>query len=230
MLRSLLPCVAHRLPAGGPSPLPPSPLPQYLSTFVREEPGCPRVSWDDYCVDPFVLGDVCQAEATRVCCTQTAEHQYVHASPQTNCFTTQQGRSALDWLGRVEHFEEDFAALIKLLNRRKNGAPKLPTNVLPTKANYNASPCKAGGAAGSAAAGADAGGGEGSGSGAGPADEGAGGSIARRRLRWGWDVRNDTENPCDKNDFFRGSHAHCYAAIMSFYGEDMELLARRRRR
>ncbi|KAL4423815.1 hypothetical protein ABPG75_001116 [Micractinium tetrahymenae] len=203
---------------------------QYLSTFVREEPGCPRLSWDEYCVDPFLLGDVCQAEATRVCCTQSAEHQYVHASPQVNCFTTQQGHTALDWLGRVEHFEDDFKALIKLLNRRKNGAPKLPTDVLPTKANYNASPCKEGGAEGGTAAGADISSSGGGSSGGGLEGEDAGGDAARRRLRWGWDVRNDTENPCDKNDFFRGSHAHCYAAIMSFYAEDMQLLARRRRR
>ena len=35
---------------------------------------------------------------------------------------------SVDWLGRVEHFDEDFAALLRLLNSRP-GVPQLP---LPT--------------------------------------------------------------------------------------------------
>ena len=43
---------------------------QYLTRFLSEDEGCPRVSWDKYCLDPFVLGDVCHATATSSCCTQ----------------------------------------------------------------------------------------------------------------------------------------------------------------
>ena len=48
-------------------------------------------------------------------------------------------------------------------------------------------------------------------------------AAASRRLRW--NVRDGMENPCDKNDFFRGQHKHCYAAVTNFYAEDLLLLA-----
>ena len=143
----------------------------------------------------------------------------MHASPQANCFTTAAGRSALDWLGRVEAFEEDFAALVGLLNARP-GVPKLPADVLPTKANYNASPCK--NSSSSDAAGGSSGDDGGGGGGAAAAAQAAA-AAASRRLRW--NVRDGMENPCDKNDFFRGQHKHCYAAVTNFYAEDLLLLA-----
>lgn len=166
---------------------------------MRVGADCPRIPFDVYCKDPFVLGDICQAQATKHCCKESAEHQYWHSAPQADCFAANEGHSALDWLGRVERFDEDFWALLGLLNRRTN-APKLPTDVLPSTVNYNASPC----------------------------NEGEGSSNSSTTLgdgSEGWVLSNDTENPCDKNDFFRGSRQHCFAAITSFYSEDMQLLA-----
>ena len=112
---------------------------QYLTHFM--DAAC-APSWADHCRDPYILGDICRQRGPsgKLCCTQSPEHQYTHASPQVNCFVDSSNQSALDWLGRVENFEEDLAALIGILNARK-GVPQLPQQ-LPKKANYNQSPCQ----------------------------------------------------------------------------------------
>jgi hypothetical protein len=173
---------------------------QYLSTFISPE--CSDTpSWDAFCADPFVLGDLCaDRNRSERCCTEMtvdeAEHHYLHASPQANCFTTLDGRLALDWLGRVENFEDDLAELLRILNSRP-GVPKIPARP-PRKANYNASPCEPGGGSSQL------------------------NNQAHRRLAW--QVRNGTANPCDKMELFRGRHAACYTGVTSFFQEDIALL------
>lgn len=109
---------------------------------------------------------------------------------QTHCFTTPEGASAVDWLGRQEHFHEDFAALVDILNARP-GVPQLPRPEGGVeRVNYNASPCE-----GEAGAGASANGTA--------AAEGQPGLAARRALRSAWEVREGIFNPCDKMDYFR---------------------------
>lgn len=101
------------------------------------------------------------------------QHHYQHASPQAHCLTTAEGGLAVDWVGRVEAFDEDLAALVDLLNARP-GAPQLlrPAELDPPLArlNHNAGDCQeAGGEAEAAgepvqaglAAGGSAGGSEG---------------------------------------------------------------------
>jgi hypothetical protein len=146
-------------------------------------------------------GDLCaDRNRSERCCTEMtvdeAEHHYLHASPQANCFTTLDGRLALDWLGRVENFEDDLAELLRILNSRP-GVPKIPARP-PRKANYNASPCEPGGGSSQL------------------------NNQAHRRLAW--QVRNGTANPCDKMELFRGRHAACYTGVTSFFQEDIALL------
>jgi GH25 family lysozyme M1 (1,4-beta-N-acetylmuramidase) len=86
----------------------------------------------------------------------------------------------------VEHFDDDFAELVSILNARP-GVPSLPP-VQPVKANYNASPCDA----------------------------------HHRKLFW--QLRNGTENPCDKMELYQGQHSHCYTSITKFYADDLALL------
>ena len=113
---------------------------------------------------------------------------------QTHCFTTPEGASAVDWLGRQENFDEDFAALIDVLNARP-GVPQLPRPEGGVeRVNYNASPCE--GATGAAA-------GDAGNSTAVAAAEGQPALAARRALRSAWAVREGILNPCDKMDFFR---------------------------
>lgn len=72
------------------------------------------------------------------------EHHYQHSSPQAHCLTTADGRLAVDWVGRVEAFEEDLGALVDLLNARP-GVPRLlhPDELDPPLArlNHNAGDC-----------------------------------------------------------------------------------------
>ena len=212
---------------------------------MGDRPDCPRLSWGEFCIDPYRLGDLCPDEGTlaaaasagnasKLCCTQvgcaaaetgrapctaprriappaprftlaaphslymqSAQHHYMHAAPQATCFTTANGRSALDWLGRVEDFQEDFAALVGLLNARP-GVPKLPTDAPLKKTNYNASPCQNSSGGGGGAAG-----------------------TYTRQLRW--ELADGMENPCDRNEFFRGRFARCYQAMLQFYAEDVQL-------
>ena len=120
---------------------------KYLTHFMAD---CPLVTWDEFCADPLVLGDACYRAARdgAPCCPamvpgkEPAVHQYVHATPQTHCFTTADGRSAVDWLGRMELFDADFAGLIDLLNSRP-GVPQLPQRK-PGRINYSESPCQGG--------------------------------------------------------------------------------------
>ena len=108
---------------------------QYLTHFMTGE--C-AVSWDRFCQDPYMLGDICYK--TPSCCNVTDIHQYLHVVPQANCLVTEAGQLAVDWVGRVEHFDADFAALLGALNAREGGLPKLPS-AKPKKQNFNQSPC-----------------------------------------------------------------------------------------
>lgn len=102
---------------------------QYLTQLF--DPACPVLSWEQYCHDPYLLGDMCTARtpkpsprAGRPCCLPSPAHHYEHAAPQAHCLTTEDGRTAVDWVGRVEAVEEDLAALVEHLNARP-GVPKL---------------------------------------------------------------------------------------------------------
>jgi hypothetical protein len=61
------------------------------------------------------------------------------AAPQMNCLLTQEGKTAVDWIGRGEQLSSDLSDLVAILNARP-GVPSLPT-VQTSKANYHASPC-----------------------------------------------------------------------------------------
>ena len=166
----------------------------YLTHFMAR---CPLVTWDEFCADPFVLGSVCykHARAGNVCCDEAADHQYVHAAPQTHCFTTTDGRSAVDWLGRMELFDAEFAGLLELLNSRP-GVPQLPKpEAKLERVNYKKTQsCTPSGG-------------------------------ARRSLRSEpWELRDGAFHPCDPMDYFRGPHARCYADLLAFFKDDAEFL------
>ncbi|KAL4423855.1 hypothetical protein ABPG75_001156 [Micractinium tetrahymenae] len=204
--------------------------------------GCPAPRYEAFCQDPFMLGDICQLKSTegQPCCLPFAQHHYGHASPQANCFTTLDGQTAVDWIGRVERLEDDLAELVRILNARP-GVPKLrrPKHGSLKRFNYNSGLCDK------------------------EAPDASSGKTqqqrqqqqpqpAQRRRRqqrrqlyaaaankqgsssnkplppWAvpeqWEPRNGTINLCDKNQMLRGKYQPCYAAFASFYAEDMRLL------
>lgn len=200
---------------------------RYLTHFM---PKCQPVAWSEFCVDPFVLGDVCgrAADAGKTCCQQSPEHQYVHVLPQAHCFTTASNESvrprcsccaqvqnaaskldtllhccvlegseqlgscvlcaplqAVDWLGRVEHFEADLAVLMHLLNSRP-GVPQLqlPAQAIKTNSIAEQAPCQ---------------------------------RRSRRRLLDAvtYTITAGTFNPCDPADYFRWELAlQCTAWVL----------------
>ncbi|PRW60994.1 Sulfotransferase family [Chlorella sorokiniana] len=165
---------------------------RYLAHFM---PACRRVAWDEFCANPFVLGDVCRrAESVnRPCCETSPEHQYVHVLPQAHCFTTANNESAVDWLGRVEHFETDLAALVQLLNSRP-GVPQLQLPAQAVKTNLEEqSLCQR--------------------------------PSRRHLVDAAtYTLAPGTFNPCDPADYFRGAHAHCYGDVLQHFGEDVSFL------
>ncbi|KAI7843497.1 hypothetical protein COHA_002740 [Chlorella ohadii] len=95
----------------------------FMSAALASDEGC-YVPWRDFCRDPFLLGDACVKRPH--CCTRfNIPDQYFHLLPQASCLLTERGQLAVDFVGRVESFEEDFAALLAFLNARK-GVPKVP--------------------------------------------------------------------------------------------------------
>ncbi|KAI7836697.1 hypothetical protein COHA_009473 [Chlorella ohadii] len=178
----------------------------YLSQFIDS---WPLASWDEFCSDPFVLGDLVQQAnaAGQRCCSQSAEHQYVHVLPQAHCFTTATNESAVDWLGRVEHFEDDVEELFQLLNARSD-LPQLPAPGNVTVVNA----AERGSCTQRRRQRRLLGGGRGS----------SGGSGSSRQLAG--EPRNSTFNPCDPMDYFRGPYAHCLDGLARFFAEDVSFL------
>lgn len=110
---------------------------------------CPRVRWDDFCHDPLLLGAVCRKQpecctkkwthqdwhmVSRHCgcmlLTPRCSKQLVGCAPscrhavqrqQTACFLTGDDPPgwAVDFIGRVEHFEEDLSKLFARVNRER---------------------------------------------------------------------------------------------------------------
>jgi hypothetical protein len=62
-----------------------------------------------------------------------------HCFLQTNSLATINGEWAVDYIGRVEHFYEDFMELLSILNSR-DGVPKLPEE-LPGQLNRQPDEC-----------------------------------------------------------------------------------------
>lgn len=114
--------------------------------------------------------------------------------PQADCFVTEEGETAVDFIGRVESFYEDFSSVIALMNERE-GVPKLPPPSKLLKKNTGSKSCM-------------------------PVEASSGNST-QRLLDWRPPAAVDS---CDKMDFFRGAHATCYSSMVSFYDNDVRLL------
>lgn len=154
------------------------------------------VPWAKFCRDPYIMGDVCQAAGAG----DTHSHQYAHVAPMTSCFATADGLPTVDWLGRMEHLDEDLASLIDILNARP-GVPKLPRP--PSRVerwNYRNASCV-------------------------PAMATQQGSTARRLAGASWEPRAGTFVPCDKAEYLSGEHAHCAADLLTFFREDVTFFA-----
>lgn len=181
---------------------------RYLAHFMQ--PSC-TPAWDDYCRDPYVLGDICEVHAQNgsSCCDPlaTSVHQYLHAMPQAPCMVTEAGQPAVDFIGRVESFTEDFAELLKQLNARPGAVHLPPPGEEMATININ-NKCQQGSS---------------SSKGKGRKDKGGGGRAGKARGRRPLHEL-PASDPCNQMEFYSNEHAHCYQHILSFYDEDVRLL------
>lgn len=90
-----------------PVPLPPCRDKLYKDENLDDTPvdEC-KVDWKDFCVDPWT-----QAEElhNRGCAKRSKSYLYFHMMDQYHCFRTASGTWAVDFIGRVEHTNEDWA-------------------------------------------------------------------------------------------------------------------------
>ncbi|KAL4431370.1 hypothetical protein ABPG75_006626 [Micractinium tetrahymenae] len=96
---------------------------------VGKEPGaapCVEAGWRDFCGDPLVLGRVCLAQPG--CCPGREKDRFMfyHVTDQATCLVTEGGGLAVDFIGRVEHVDEDMKEAVRLINSRlPQGVPPL---------------------------------------------------------------------------------------------------------
>ena len=164
-------------------------------------------------------GDVCGN--TTSCCSRGDLHSYHHASPQSFCLLAEAGgmqQLAVDWVGRVEAFEQDFGELLVQLNARP-GVPQLPLLPPPERANVAPEACY------------EAGGWGGWGSSvAGDIRRFSATSLQRLQsserssLPSPWQEQLNVSYPCSKQEFFSGPYRQCLPKLAAFYADDLRLL------
>ncbi|EFN58881.1 hypothetical protein CHLNCDRAFT_140783 [Chlorella variabilis] len=79
--------------------------------------GTAAYSWDNFCADPAGFADECLADP--VCRKKGREFVYAHIEPQQPCVVSANGGWAVDFIGRVEHMDEDLGAVLRELERRR---------------------------------------------------------------------------------------------------------------
>lgn len=107
-----------------------------LEQFVVQD--ARQYGWDDFCKDPASFHRICDQDAK--CSTRTVKHTVAHIQAQFPCLSTADGGWALDFIGRVEHVDEDLNAVLEVLDsRRGEGVP--PLGRLEKLSNVNGRSC-----------------------------------------------------------------------------------------
>ena len=70
-----------------------------------KDPNC-RVPWSSFCVDPW---SAAEALHDMGCIKRTKSYLYFHMQDQYNCMKTADGGWAVDFIGRVDEPNEDWA-------------------------------------------------------------------------------------------------------------------------
>ncbi|EFN52333.1 hypothetical protein CHLNCDRAFT_139143 [Chlorella variabilis] len=75
-------------------------------------------TWNQFCADPAGFGAKCEADEK--CKTRGGQsYTFTHMQPQMDCMVTEGGGWAVDFIGRVEHMDEDLQAVLDELERRR---------------------------------------------------------------------------------------------------------------
>jgi hypothetical protein len=150
---------------------------------------------------------------------------------QTSCFLTEEGEFAVDFIGRLEHFDDDLVQLFDKINEKKSVTVPHLKHIPAPPANFNPLDCKDSDSESSendieieddyeeelitSISGSSLGGG-------GRKDH------LRRQLFGAFDTIDGNQLPdityCDKRQFYTGKHAACFDAMTSFFAKDVEML------
>ncbi|KAL4536786.1 hypothetical protein Ndes2526A_g06292 [Nannochloris sp. 'desiccata'] len=207
---------------------------QYLVHFIRDTPQCRHITWDEYCRDPLAIGEICRKNAE--CCTKKWTHQDWHMRQQTSCLLTEEGEWAVDFIGRLEHFDDDLVQLFDKINGKKLSTVPALKHTFKPPANFNPLDCKDSDSEDSTddieietdyeeeLITSTSGAGSRSGS-----EKGHSRRRCRRRQLFGaFDTIDGNQLPdmtyCDKEKFYTGNHAACFDAMTSFFAKDVEML------
>jgi hypothetical protein len=212
---------------------------QYLVHFVRDRLDCDHITWDQYCIDPLAIGAICRKHPD--CCTKKWTHQDWHMRQQTSCFLTEDGDWAVDFIGRLEHFDDDLIELFKIINEKKSlSVPEIKHSPKPP-ANFNPLDCKDSGSEGTEKGDnssesdyeeelitATSSGSSSSSSKTSTSKNSGKNDRHRRRLAGAFDTIQGNQLPdmtyCDKRKYYTDKHAACFAAMTNFFAKDVELL------
>ncbi|KAF8055655.1 hypothetical protein HT031_006677 [Scenedesmus sp. PABB004] len=92
--------------------------------FIHKHgPRC-ALPWAAFCADPWAGWDALHEGG---CGHVEPHYAYWHMMDQARCMLTDSGDWAVDFLGRVEHGDEDWATVVAEMNaRRRPGVPEVP--------------------------------------------------------------------------------------------------------
>lgn len=76
-----------------------------------QDPNC-RVPWSTFCVDPWSAAEVLH---DRGCIKRSKSYLYFHMEDQYHCMKTAEGGWAVDFIGRVEEPNDDWAEVSRSL-------------------------------------------------------------------------------------------------------------------
>lgn len=96
-------------------------------------------SWPRFSADPAAFADDCEADPR--CQTKGREFVYTHINPQQPCVVSANGGWAADFIGRVEHLDEDLAAVLAELEKRRPAAAPPIKPLQQSLENVNGRPC-----------------------------------------------------------------------------------------
>lgn len=172
----------------------------FLLQFMKA--GCGKVDeaaeWDSFCQDPLSLGRVCQTSPE--CCTLPHEFFWHHIVDQGRCFSLSSGAPAVDYIGRVENFEEDMREVYRTVDKKVGMKPQLMRHTAMRRSNNVDRNCS------------------------------QTSLTRRREAMVAEGVKVPYEAPnirpvlCDEDEYFSENYMVCKRAAMEFYRDDFELL------
>lgn len=94
----------------------------YETSASRDASHCfKQCSFKEFAADPMCLAKDCYRHLN--CCTSLVG-KLVHLEPSARCFRNSKAQSVVDYVLRYEHLADDFAGLVRVINKRRSDRMK----------------------------------------------------------------------------------------------------------